>query len=252
MNHPDNFYLIEYTAQEFWALAGGMGEFPCDMQAAIILALPLEVYPIPALRVAHVLNWTRRVKIAHRIRGRDRRLHGCLLADRSKGTIFVDASDTDEEQRFTLAHELAHFLLDYQQPRQRALDALGPSILPVLDGQRTPTLEERVHAVMSSVSLGTMSHVMERPESGLSTNLVIDIENRADRLALEILAPAGSLYTLMREATAPKGFDTRLVYLTRVLTREYGLPETIASSYGRHVLTELGEPTLRDWLFGVS
>lgn len=251
MNHPDNFYLIENTAQEFWALAGGMGEFPCNMQTAIILALPLEVYPVLALRVAHVLDWTRRVKIAHRIRGRDRRLHGCLLADRSKGTIFVDASDTDEEQRFTLAHELAHFLLDYQQPRQRALNALGPSILAVLDGQRAPTIEERVHAVMSSVSLGTMSHVMERPESGLSTNLVIDIENRADRLALEILAPAGSLYTLMREA-APKGFDTRLAYLTCVLMREYGLPEAIASSYGRHILAELGEPTLQDWLFGVS
>ncbi|MGH2496657.1 MAG: ImmA/IrrE family metallo-endopeptidase [Ktedonobacteraceae bacterium] len=252
MNHPDSFYLIENTAQEFWALAGGKGEFPCDMRAAIILALPLEVYPIPALRVAHILDWTRRVKIAHRIGGRDRRLHGCLLADRSKGTIFVDASDASEEQRFTLAHELAHFLLDYQQPRQRALNALGPSILPVLDGQRAPNIEERVHAVMSNVSLGAMSHFMERPESGLPTDLVIDIENRADRLALELLAPAGSLYALMQQAMAPKGFDARLVYLAQTLMRGYGLPEAIASSYGRYVLAELGEPTLRDWLFGVS
>jgi len=252
MNHLDSLYLIENTAQEFWVLAGGTGELPRDMQMAIILALPLEVYAVPALRVAHVLDWTRRVKIAHRIRGRDRRLHGCLLAERSKGLIFVDASDTDEEQRFTLAHELAHFLLDYQQPRQRALNALGPSILPVLDGQRAPTIEERVHAVISSVPLGAMSHVMERPESGLPINLVIDIENRADRLALELLAPAESLYALMQQATAPKGFDTRLVYLAHILAQEYGLPETIASVYGRYLLAELGEPTLRDWLFGVS
>lgn len=252
MNHPDSFYLIENTAQEFWELAGGSSEFPRDMQTAIILALPLEIYPVPALRVAHVLGWTRRVKITHRLPGRDRRLHGCLLADKGKGTIFVDANNTDEEQRFTLAHELAHFLLDYQQPRQRAFNALGPSILPILDGERAPTVEERVHAVMSSVPLGAMSHVMERPESGLPINLVIDIENRADRLALELLAPAQSLYAFMQQAKVPKGFDTRLVYLIRILTQEYGLPEAIASSYARYLLAELGEPTFRDWLFGVS
>ena len=252
MDHPDSFYLIENIAQEFWALAGGAGRLPCDMQTAIILALPLEIYPVPALRAGHVLAWARRVKIAHRIGGRDRRLHGCLLAGRGKGTIFVDASDAGEEQRFTLAHELAHFLLDYLLPRQRVLSVLGPSILPVLDGERTPTVEERVHAVMSSVHLGVMSHVMERPESGLPTNLVIAIENRADRLALELLAPAQSLYALMQQATAPKGFDARLAFLTQSLTGQYGLPGAIAASYALYLLTQLGEPTFRDWLFGVS
>lgn len=252
MDHLDSAYLIENTAQEFWALVGGTGVPPYPIKTAITLALPLEVYPVSALRVSHVLDWTRRVKIAHRIRGRDRRLHGCLLAGRGKGTIFVDASDADDEQRFTLAHELAHFLLDYQLPRQRALGILGTSILPVLDGERTPTLEERVHAVLSNVPLGAMSHVMERPESGLPTTIVIDIENRADRLALELLAPAQSLYALMSQSTSPRGFDTRLDFLTQTLSRQYGLPGTAAALYARYVLTQLGEPTFRDWLFGVS
>ena len=254
MDYHDNSYYIENMARQFWEMAGIAGEpgkLPRDIKTAITLALPLEVYPVPALRVSHVLAWTRRIKMSHGIRGRDRRLHGCLLADRGKGTIFVDASDADEEQRFTLAHELAHFLLDYQFPRQRALSALGPSILPVLDGERAPTMEERVHAIMSSVHLGALSHVMERPESGLPTNLVIDIENRADRLALELLAPAESLCTLMRQATAPRGFDARLAHLTQILTRRYGLPEAIAASYARYVLAQLGEPTFRDWLFGL-
>ena len=245
-------FFIENTAQEFWALAGGVPSLPCDMQTVITLALPLEIYPVPGLHVSHVLAWARRVKIAHRIRGRDRRLHGCLLSDRDKGTIFFDASDSNAEQQFTLAHELAHFLLDYQIPRQRAVAALGVSILPVLNGERAPTLEERLHAVLSSVSLGVMSHVMERPDEGLPANFVIDIENRADRLALELLAPAGSLYTMMQQAIAPKGFEARLAFLTRMLTQEYGLLEVIASSYARYLLTQLGEPTFRDWLFGHS
>ncbi len=253
MDHPDNSYLIENMAQEFWEMAGETvetGGLLRDIKTAIILALPLEVYPIPALRAGHILAWTRRVRMPYRIPGRDRRLHGCLLADRGKGIIFVDASDSTDEQRFTLAHELAHFLLDYQYPRQRALNALSLSILPVLDGERAPTLEERVHAVISSVHLGTLSHVMERPESGLPTNLVIDIENRADRLALELLAPAESVRALTRHSTAPRRFEARLVYVTQLLIQQYGLPGGIAASYARYVLAQLGEPTFRDWLFG--
>jgi IrrE N-terminal-like domain len=241
---------IENTAQEFWALVGGAPTYPCDIQTAITLALPLEVYPVPGLRVSDVLAWMRRVTITHRIRGRNRRLHGCLLADRGKGTIFFDMQDPDGEQRFTLAHELAHFLLDYQAPRQRALAVLGPSILPVLDGERPPTPEERVYAVLSSVSLKGMSHFMERPDEGLPLNIVIDVENRADRLALELLAPTFLLQERMSRATALRGFTARLKFLTQLLVTEYGLPETIASSYARAILVELGEPTFRDWLFG--
>ncbi len=250
MDSTGNAFFIENTAQEFWALAGGVPSLPCNMQTAITLALPLEIYPVPGLRVSHVLAWARRVKIAHRIRGRDRRLHGCLLADRGRGTIFFDASDSNAEQRFTLAHELAHFLLDYQIPRQRAVAALGASILPVLNGERAPTLEERLHAVLSAVPLGIMSHVLERPDDGLPANFIIAIENRADRLALELLAPAQELYSLEQQAGAPKGFDARLAFFTHTLTWDYGLPEVLASSYARYLLAQLGEPTFRDWLFG--
>ncbi len=243
-------YLVENTAQEFWALTGEALNFPRDIKTAIILTLPLEVYPVPGLRVSHVLAWTRRVKIAHRIRGRDRRLHGCLLADRGKGTIFFDADDSDVEQRFTLAHELAHFLLDYQFPRQRAVTILGTSILAVLDGERPPAVEERLHAVLSTVPLGVMSHVMERPDEGLPVNSIIAIEDRADRLALELLAPAQPLYEVLQQTTAPKTFASRLLFLTRLLTHEYGLSEPMASFYAHYLLTQLGEPTFRDWLFG--
>lgn len=245
----DSVVLIENTAQEFWALAGGAPSSPRDIKAAITLTLPLEIYPVPGLMVRDVLVWTQRVKIAHVIRGRNRRLRGCLIAYRGKGTIFFDRQDPDDEQRFTLAHELAHFLLDYQAPRQRAVSILGASILPVLDGERPPTIAERLHAVLSSVPLGVMSHLMERPDEGLPTNLVIDIEDRADRLALELLAPALPLQEMMSQSIKPEGFSTRLAFLTQHLVADYALPGTIASSYARYLLDQLGEPTFRDWLF---
>src|SRR6266581_2865974 len=207
-SHPmDSTVLIENTAQEFWVLTGGAPSYPCDIKTAITWTLPLEVSAVPQLRINDVLAWTQRVNITLRIQGRNRRLHGCLIAYRGKGTIFFDANDSEDEQRFTLAHELAHFLLDYQAPRQCAITIFGPPILPVLDGDRQATLAERFHAVLSTVPLGVMSHFMERPDDGLPGNEVIDVEDRANRLALELLAPALALEELMTQATAPRGFN---------------------------------------------
>lgn len=243
-------YRIEQAAREFWTLAGGASSYPGDMEAAITLASPLEVYPLPELRVSNVRSWLRRLRMTHTIRGRDRRLHGCLIAYNGKGTIFVDAQDTEDERRFTLAHELAHFLLDYQEPRQRAVAILGENILPVLDGLRKPTLEERVHAVLSEISLGIMSHFMERPESGLPAGPILDSEDQADRLALELLAPADPLFDLMSQPTSPRGYTARLAFLREYLQHQHGLPEAIAAAYARLLLAQLGEPTFRDWLSG--
>ncbi len=242
--------FIENTAQEFWALCGEAPGSPCDIKMAILLTQPLELSALAGLRVRHVHAWARRVHMPLRIGGKDRRLHGCLIADRGKGTIFFDAQDPDDEQRFTLAHELAHFLLDYQAPRQRAIAALGPSILPVLDGERPPTLEERLHAALSTVHLGPMSHFMERPDEGLPTNAVLDIEDRADQLALELLAPALPLQALMQQPDAPLGFQARLQFLSQHLLTMHGLPDAVIPGYARYILQQLGEPTFRDWLFG--
>ena len=58
MDRPVNSYLIENMAQEFWEMADGAdgtSKLPRDIKTAITLALPLEVYSVPALRVNHVL-----------------------------------------------------------------------------------------------------------------------------------------------------------------------------------------------------
>jgi uncharacterized protein DUF955 len=245
-----NMVLIENTAQEFWTLTGGISGYPRDLQTAIILTQPLELYAVTELRIADVRDWLQRVQSGLSIRGQNRRLHGCLIAERGKGTIFFDAQDSTYEQRFTLAHELAHFLLDYQAPRQRALATLGPGILPVLNSERPPTAQERLHGVFSKVQLGAMSHFMERPEEGVPATVVLDSEKQADQLALELLAPALNLQALMQQAGAPTGFTARLHYLTGHLLTSYGLPAATAPTYARAILQQLGEPTFRDWLAG--
>lgn len=242
-------YGIERAAREFGRLVGAEPDYPCDLEAAITWALPLDIRAVRGLRVGHVNSLTHKSGLPYRFDGADRRLSGCLLAYADRGTIFLDAADPQNERRFTLAHELAHFLLDYRAPREAALAALGEGIRPVLDGHRPATIQERVHAVLEGVPIGVRGHLMERPAAGLPSSAVLSIETRADRLALELLAPA----TLVMEKVAGLGGVThreRVGRLVTLLEEEHGLPRSIARTYAGGLLHSQGGPSFRDWLVG--
>ena len=72
----------------------------------------------------------------------------------------IDAADPEDEQRFTLAHELAHFLRDYWRPRQMAQQRLGAEAVAILDGKRPPTPQERLAALLREVPLGFHVHLI--------------------------------------------------------------------------------------------
>lgn len=244
----DSPFLLEALAEDFWSRAGCGPEDAADLETAAIWALPVEIASVAQLHLHDVAARMKSLGVETTLAGRDRRLCGCLIAYRGNGLILVDADDPLDERRFTLAHELAHFLIDYQAPRQRALEALGETILPVLDGPRPPTLEERVHAVLAAAPLGVLRHIMERPDAGLPAGVVLDVEDRADRLALELLAPAALLQERLRSPAAPAAFRERLVFLADMLVAERWLPPAIAASYARLVLRQQGGPGFRDWL----
>src|SRR5688572_14888218 len=96
----------------------------------------------------------------------DRALRACVLVHDGSGLLFVDSEDPEDEQRFSLAHEIAHYLVECAIPRERARERLGPAVLPVLDGRRAPSREERIGALLAGVQLGVRLHLMERTPDG--------------------------------------------------------------------------------------
>jgi hypothetical protein len=175
----------------FWAAAGDPPPFPRDLGPAIAGALPLTAIDLTGLRVAAVSAWFADRGIPIPLDEPDRPLRACLVAWRGHGFAFLEEADDPAERRFSLAHELGHFLRDYWHPRETAVARLGPAVMDVLDGVRPPTVEERLHAVLRNTPVGPFAHLLRRDETGRPLSPAErEAEAAADRLAFELLAPA--------------------------------------------------------------
>ena len=163
--------------------------FPRDVELAA-LSLPIHIEQIKDLTLTKIdawlyrhLNWPPNVVVD------DRQLRGCLVAHRGRAFIFVEASETDEQRRFTLSHELAHFIGHYLATREVAIARLGPSIVAVLDGDRPPTPAERLSGVLAGCPLGIFRDVLDRDGSEPIAAAAERMETEADAAAFLALAP---------------------------------------------------------------
>jgi len=207
---------VEEVADQFWAAAGmtpGAGPFPRDLRRAVTLALPLAVVYLPHLGVDRVRAWLRQNGIACPCDERDRPLRACLVARAGFGFALIDGTDAEDEQRFSLAHEVAHFLRHYDVPRRKASRKLGEQVIEVFDGLRPPSLGETFRSLLAGLPLGFHLHLMSRDGEGAGA-AVDAAEEEADRLAFELLAPAASVLSATGDRAA----------LVRRLCETYGLP----------------------------
>ncbi len=203
-----------------------------ELLKTVGVALPISLEPTPRLKCDHVRDWLDSRGRAHGgLPGTSRRLHGCMVALAGKGVLFYDSADEEHQQRFTLAHEVAHFVLDHHLLRARALRAFGPDILPVLDRQRAPTPHESLFLVLERIPFGVQVRLMERNASGdPCTGKAMEAELRADRLAFELLAPAREVLPLLRRSSRQEA-EAELV-------SRFGLPKEEARCYARLLLAQ--------------
>ncbi|NOK39087.1 ImmA/IrrE family metallo-endopeptidase [Corallococcus exercitus] len=211
--------------------------FPRDIAAEAPLRHPLDLVGMPGLTVEGVRQWLVQRDLPGELSGADRRLYGCMVARAGAAALFFDSDDSEAEQRFTLAHEVAHYVLDHLLPRARALRFFGEDILPVLDGEREPGLDEYMDSRFSDVPLGLQVHLMDRGAGGgADSGAVLEAEQQADRLALEFLAPMAVARAELNEVSVTEG--------PRRLESRFGLPTAAARTYARMLRQRRRAPEL--------
>ncbi|MER8627350.1 ImmA/IrrE family metallo-endopeptidase [Mesorhizobium sp. M1143] len=205
------------AAATFWGNAGGRERYgrPADVEMAASSTLNVAVQRIAGLDTSGAVRLLRRIGAPPWFDGVTRPLRGCLIADAGHALVLVEKNDPDDEQRLTIAHEVAHLLCHYLAPRNRAIQHFGPGILAVLDRTRALTYGERLSAAMRGVPVEPIRHAMERG-NGIRAREIERLEAEADDLAVELLAP---WFQLKRMRGASPG----------EIREQFGLPPRISA-----------------------
>lgn len=228
--------LSQELVNRFWQRSGEIEPFPRNLEQVISLALPAKLIKLPQLKLQAIESWLDRRGASFRFNCRSRAVRGCLVAYGGQGLIFVDETDPEDERRFTIAHEIGHLLVDYLLVRETAVSKFGDQIAEVFDGFRQPSIKERVHAFLAGASLGIYTNLMERDERAGSD--LWEIEDRADRVALALLAPPEDV--LSASDTSLLMFQQRLDHMAGLLNERFGLPSSLARSYACSLLESAG------------
>lgn len=235
---------VSEAADAFWTLACAEEPFPRALRHPIADALQLSIVQLPRLRLRATGAWLRSRGIVCDLDVGDHPLQAALVARYGQGFLFVDGGDPDDEQRISVAHELAHFLRHYLQLRQRVKQQLGVPALAVLDGERPPSRSERIHALLANVPFGYYVHLMQRGSNGqIVDGSVAQAEREADRLAYELLAPAAVIEDAVTQIPA----NVRREATAEILRERYGFPERSAADYAAILIPA---PRVRDRIFG--
>lgn len=222
----------------FWRCAGAEEPFPRSLEQPLALALPVALVKLPRLRLRDVEYWLRVRGAPFSFNCKSRSMRGCLVAFAGNGVIFLDGADPVDEQRVSLAHEIAHFLVDYWFPRRRAVERYGPQILDAFDGKRPPTFAERLFGVIDGAMIGPQTDLLERNAADDSEK-IWQVENRADRVAMALLAPPERVLDGL-DLAAPE-YSARLDLLVRTLGTGYALPAQAAKGYAAELLLAVGK-----------
>ena len=173
-------------------------------------------------------------------------LHGIVEVIDGLGIIGINDSDPPNEQVFTLAHELAHYLIEQMVPEKR-MDQCKEKLKLV--GRRAidkTHIMDHLIGILRNLEVAPLRHYLTRGNlSGEQYLRIAHAETNADRLAFELLAPFSELIGAVDSGsyvrTREKTYD--------VLVNDFHFPMGPANHYSGIVAERLYRgPSIKEWL----
>jgi len=229
--------FAQQLVADFWERVGSEEPFPRHLERSIMSTAPVFVIKVHRQRLdtTYIRNRLQQRGVHLPTAWADRRLNGCLVAYRGEAALFVDGTLPADETRVIIAHEFGHYLGEYEWPRLRALRSLGDKILDVLDGTRAPTRNELISATLTQVHVGVYVHYMDRSTRGGSGFLVTEVEETANVIASELLAPRQIV--LGQIARSNNGHSREAI--VHMLRSQFGLATPFAEWYAERLAMQL-------------
>jgi hypothetical protein len=229
--------LAQDLVADFWSRVGSEEPFPRQLERSIMSTTPVFVIKVHRQRLdtLYIRNRLERRGVHLPITWADRRLNGCLVAYKGEAAIFVDGTLPVDDTRVIIAHEFGHYLGEYEWPRLRAVRHLGDEILDVLDGTRPPTNHESIAATLAQVQVGVYVHYMDRSTGGGIASVLTEVEEAANVIAAELLAPREIVLGRIATTTNERSREA----MVSLLMGEFGLAMPFAEWYADRLAKEL-------------
>lgn len=193
--------------------------------------------------------WLNRSQIKVHLPMPDQALYGFLYVQNEMVIIFLEADADPKERKFTLAHELAHYLLEYVWPQQQAIRVLGQGAASLFSKRRLPDLKERVWGTLHDLPLYPRKDLLSNKQMDAAGRLALAAaENNADMLAFELMAP----FELLRSCEQQGNHRATFMYIHNLLQTVFDFPPTQAQIYAQLTTDRLlGRASVQE-LLGLS
>ncbi|MFT3883293.1 MAG: ImmA/IrrE family metallo-endopeptidase [Gemmatales bacterium] len=218
-----NLEDLEHCAATFWEPIPERNSFPRDVERYLPIHYAASIESMQGLTTQRAYEWLSAKGFARSEPPNNRRLDGCIIAQKGHAVLFIDSALSVDERRMIVAHETAHFWIDYELPRRRMKLRYGERGLQLLD-QESPA--ETVEVLMSTAMgapIQAFYHYQFKEQKQET-----EVEQRANTLACLLIAPRKEV--IARARTRHIAREDKLKWL-ELLHQAFGVPENWARGY---------------------
>lgn len=218
-----NLEDLEHSAAAFWEPIPERNHFPRDLEQYLPLHYQASIESLPALTVQRVHDWLSVNGIAFTDPSSNRRLDGCIIAQKGHAILFIDDALPLDERRMIVAHETAHFWIDYELLRRRIKLRYGSAGVQILDKERPVETVEMLMATATGSPIQAFYHYHFKDHKHEN-----EVERRANTLACFLIAPLQEVLSRAKKCRMAREDESKWLEL---LHQVFGIPENWARGY---------------------